>query len=492
MDTYTDLKNYGNLINGKVAPVHSGNTIDSIDPSTGHVWASVPRSTVEDVEEAVLSARNALRTWSAVPALERSNYLRQIGDAIASHAEELAELETRDNGWVIRETLYGLIPSLTSIWYDAAGATSIGSKGETTQLGANTVGYTLREPLGVVVGIIPWNAPLFTFSMKAAYALAAGNTVIIKPSELAAVSSMRLGEIIQDILPPGVLNVISGYGSEIGETLVSHNGVNKVSLTGSVNTARAIAGSTSSNPKPLTLELGGKSPNIVFADADLEKAANGVTVNGIFTGNAGQICAAGSRILIQRSVFDEMIALMKQQIEGYIQFGDTMSREASMGPIANKMQYKRVCSYIELAEKEGGKIIYGGRAGGANLLPDEPQLADGYWVEPTLIQVDRNSYRVCQEEIFGPIAVVMPFDTEEEALEIANDSPYGLAAGVWTSSLDRAHRMIRSIEAGNVWVNTYRQVGPELPFGGHKESGIGNDSVLEFTREKTCYINIGQ
>lgn len=492
MDTHIDLKDYNNLINGKAAPAHSGKTIDSVDPSTGHVWASVPRSTVEDVEEAVASARQALPSWSDVSALERSNYLRQIGDAVAKAGEELAELETRDNGWVIRETIYGLIPSLTSIWYDAAGATSIGSRGETTQLGPGTVGYTLREPLGVVVGIIPWNAPLFTFSIKAAYALAAGNTVIIKPSELAAVSSLRLGEIIQKILPPGVLNVISGYGSEIGEALVSHKGVNKVSLTGSVNTARAIAGSTASNPKPLTLELGGKSPNIVFADADLEKAANGVTVNGIFTGNAGQICAAGSRILIERPVFEEMIALMKQQIDSYIQFGDPMSSEASMGPIANEMQYEKVRSYIELAEREGGEVIYGGRFGGAELLPNTPEFAEGYWVEPTLIQVDRNSYRICQEEIFGPIAVVMPFDTEEEALAIANDTPYGLAAGVWTNSLDRAHRMIRSIEAGNVWVNTYRQVGPELPFGGHKESGIGNDSVLEFTREKTCYINIGQ
>ncbi|WP_462406727.1 aldehyde dehydrogenase family protein [Gracilibacillus sp. Marseille-QA3620] len=492
METRSSVKEYDNLINGKVTQAQFGKIIDSIDPSTGQIWASVPRSTVEDVEEAVASARQALPAWSAVPALERSNYLRQIGDAVARHAEELAELETRDNGWVIRETIYGLIPSLTSIWYDAAGATSLGSRGETTQLGPSTVGYTLREPLGVVVGIIPWNAPLFTFSIKAAYALAAGNTVIIKPSELAAVSSMRLGEIIQEILPPSVLNVISGYGSEIGEALVSHKGVNKVSLTGSMNTARAIAESTASNPKPLTLELGGKSPNIVFADADLQKAANGVTVNGIFTGNAGQICAAGSRILIQRPVFDEMIALMKQQIDSYIQLGDTMSSEVSMGPIANKVQYDKVCSYIELAEKEGGEIIYGGRAGGSSLFPNKPELAEGYWVEPTLIQVERNSYRVCQEEIFGPIAVVMPFDTEEEALAMANDSAYGLAAGVWTSSLDRAHRMIRSIEAGNVWVNTYRRVGPELPFGGHKESGIGNDSVLEFTREKSCYIELGQ
>lgn len=491
MKISNDIKEYHNLINGKVQSAQLGKTIESMDPATGKVWAAVPSSTIEDVEEAVASARHALPAWSAIPALERSNYLRQIGDAVAQHAEELAELETRDNGWVIRETNYGLIPSLTSIWYDAAGATSLGSRGETTQLGSSTVGYTLREPLGVVVGIIPWNSPLFTFTIKAAYALAAGNTVIIKPSELAAVSSLRYGEIMQEILPPGVLNVISGYGSEIGDALVSHRHINKVTLTGSLHTAKTIARSTASNPKPLTFELGGKSPNIVFADADLLKAAQGVTLNGIFTGNAGQICVGGSRILIQRSVFDEMIDLMKQHVENGIQLGNTMSFETSMGPVANKVQYEKVCSYLELGSTEEGEIIFGGRAGGSVVLPDQPQFADGYWVEPTLIRVNDNSLRICQEEIFGPVAVVMPFDTEEEAIAIANDTSFGLGAGVWTTNLDRAHRMIRSLESGNVWVNTYRRVGPELPFGGHKDSGIGSDSVLEFTREKSCYIEIG-
>jgi len=466
--------------------------MDSYNPSTGKVWASIPCSTAEDAEVAVHAAHDALANWSSLSANERGNYLRRIGDLIVQHGEELAELETQDNGWVIRETKYGLIPVLANMWYDAAAAAiKVGSRGETVQLGPNTVGFSLREPFGVVVGIIPWNSALWTFTVKAAAALAGGNTVIIKPSELASVAPLRYGEIIQSILPPGVLNVISGTGTEVGDALVRHPKVNKVSLTGAGTTAKAIAESTASHPKPMVLELGGKSPNIVFEDADLAKAASGVTVNGIFTGNAGQLCVGGSRILIQRSIFDKMIELMKEEIATHIQFGDTLDLQTSFGPVANEMQYKKVSSYIEIGQQEGGEIIIGGRSGGANLLPGQDELADGYWIEPTLIKVESNNLQVCQEEIFGPVAVVIPFDTEEEALAIANGTSFGLGAGVWTSDLNRAHRMIRSIESGNVWVNTYRIIGTELPFGGQKSSGFGTDSVLEFTREKTCYIQIG-
>lgn len=491
LKTLNNLKDYQNVINGKVVPSSSGKKIDSYDPATGKVWATIPCSTVEDAEATVTAARNALPDWSSLPATERANYLRRIGDLIAQYGDELAELETRDNGWVIRETKYGLIPVLASIWYDAAAATKVGSKGETVQLGPNTVGYTIREPYGVVVGIIPWNSALWTFTVKAAAALAGGNTVIIKPSELASAAPLRYGEILQSVLPPGVLNVVSGTGSEVGDALVRHPQVNKVSLTGSGNTAKTVAQSTSQNPKSMILELGGKSPNIVFEDADLAKAANGVTLNGIFTGNAGQICVGGSRILIQRSIFDEMITLMKEEISKHIQLGNTLDMQTAMGPIANEMQYKKVCSYIELGKQEGGEVVIGGRYGGEKLLPGQEELAEGYWIEPTLLKVDSNNLQVCQEEIFGPVAVVIPFDTEEEALAIANDTDYGLGAGVWTSDLNRAHRMIRSIESGSVWVNTYRLIGTELPFGGRKDSGFGSDSVLDYTREKTCYIQIG-
>lgn len=492
LKTLNNLKDYQNVINGNVIPSISGEKMDCYDPATGEIWATIPSSNVEDVEATVSAARTAFPSWAALTATERANYLRRIGDSIAQYGDELAEIETKDNGWVIREMKYGIIPEITKMWYDAAAAAiKVGSKGETEQIGPNTLGFTLREPIGVVVGIIPWNSTLWTFTVKAAAALAGGNTVIMKPSELASVASLRYGEIIQNILPPGVLNVISGTGAEVGDALVRHPGVNKVSLTGSGRTAKAIAQSTSENPKPMVFELGGKSPNIVFEDADLAKAANGVTVNGIFTGNAGQLCCGGSRILIQRSIFDKMIELMKEEIATHIQFGDTLDIETSFGPVANEMQFKKICSYIESGQQEGGEVIVGGRYGGPTLLPGQEKFAEGYWIEPTLLKVDSNNLQVCQEEIFGPVAVVIPFDTEEEALAIANDTTFGLGAGVWTSDLNRAHRMIRSIESGNVWVNTYRIVGTEMPFGGQKASGFGTDSVLEFTREKTCYIQIG-
>lgn len=356
MKIANEIRNYQNVINGNRTHSSSGKQIDSIDPSTGKVWATIPSSTIEDAESAVAAARNAFEGWSSLSALVRADYLRKIGDLIVQHGEELAELETRDNGWVIRETSYGLIPSLASYWYDAAGATAAGSKGDTVQLGSSSVGYTLREPFGVIVGILPWNSPLFTFTVKAAYALAAGNTIILKPSELASVSSLRYGELINEILPPGTLNVVSGDGVEVGNTLVCHPSVSRVSLTGSGNTASAIAQSTARNPKPMTFELGGKSPNIIFEDADLEKAAQGVTLNGIFTGNAGQICVGGSRILIQRSIFDKMIMKMKEAITEHSKLGDPMHPESSMGPIANAIHYEKVCSYIELGKKKVEKL----------------------------------------------------------------------------------------------------------------------------------------
>lgn len=492
MITANELKKYHNLINGDQTPASTGDMLDNIDPSTAKVWAKIPRSTIEDVETVVASARKAFPSWAELPSIERAEYMRRIGDLLAEHGEELSALETRGNGWVIRETSYGLIPALKQIWYDAAGAASEGSEGETIQMGKSSFGCTLREPLGVVLGITPWNAPLFTFTIKAAYALVAGNTVIIKPSEHAAASSLRYGELLAEILPPGVLSVISGLGSEIGDALVSHPEINKVSLTGSGTTAKAIAQTIAGNPKPLIFELGGKSPNIVFADADLDKAADGIT-GSIFTGNAGQLCVGGSRILIQRSIFAEMITRIKGKMLNpeITRLGDPMKPESTMGPIANLAQYEKVCSYIDLGVEEGAEIVFGGRHGGEVVFSDQPQLSDGYWVEPTLFKVNSNSLRICQEEIFGPVATVMPFDTVEEAVAIANDTSFGLGAGVWTNDLSRAHQMIRRISAGNIWVNTYGRVGPGLPFGGFKESGYGTDSILEYTHKKACVIELG-
>jgi len=359
-------------------------------------------------------------------------------------------------------------------------------------MGPTSFGFTLREPLGVVLGITPWNSPLFTFTIKAAYALAAGNTVIIKPSEHAAESSLRYGELLSEILPPGVLNVISGLGSEIGEALVSHKEINKVNLTGSGTTAKAIAQAVVENPKPLILELGGKSPNIVFADADLDKAVDGI-IGSIYTGNAGQLCVGGSRILIHQSIFEEMLTRIKEKMlnKEITKLGDPLSPESTMGPISNLAQYKKVCSYIDLGVEEGAEIVFGGRYGEEVLQSDQLQLSGGYWVEPTLLKVNSNALRICQEEVFGPVATVMSFDTDEEALALANDTAFGLGAGVWTKDLSRAHHMIRKITSGNVWVNTYGRVEPGLPFGGFKESGYGTDAILEYTHKKACVIELG-
>ncbi|MGM9925769.1 MAG: aldehyde dehydrogenase family protein [Bacillus sp. (in: firmicutes)] len=478
---------YSNLINGELqAAMH---TIDSIDPATGKVWAKIPSSTVEDVDAAVAAARAAFPSWSGLTGEERAHYLRAVGDKLTEYAEELAALETQDNGWVIRETSYGLIPVLKRLWYDAAGAAANANRGETIPMGDTSFGYTVREPFGVIAGILPWNAPLFTFTLKAAYALAAGNTIILKPSEQASVSSLRYSEILKDLLPAGTLNTVSGLGSEIGDALVQHPGVDKVSLTGSGRTATAIIQATSTKPKPITLELGGKSPNIIFADANLDKAVEAIASYIIYTGNAGQICVGGSRILVERPVYEEVIERLTEVMSRSVLLGNTLHPETTMGPIANAPQYEKVRAYIELGKKEG-ELVFGGRYGGIELFPEGSPYEGGYWIEPTLFKVNSNSLRICQEEVFGPVATIMPFQTEEEAVAIANDTNYGLAAGVWTNDLSTAQRMVRRLHAGNVWVNTYGRVGPELPFGGMKDSGYGTDSILEFTREKSCVIEI--
>lgn len=485
------MKTYWNTINGKLVGPENEETTDSVDPATGKAWAKIPRSTKKDADKAIQSGHQAFQEWSQLSARERGDYLRKIGDSIPEHGKELLELETLNNGWVLDEYQY-LAHVIQEIWYDAAGAAvHVGTQGKTVKTADGNLGYTLRKPYGVVVGILPWNAPLFTFTIKAAYALAAGNTVVIKPSEQAAVGSLKYGEILKELLPAGVVNVISGKGSEIGDYLVGHELVRKVSLTGSKNTAEMITKATAHLPKSLVFELGGKSPNIVFEDADIDQAVQGV-IQGIFTRNAGQICVAGSRILIQRTIFDEVIERVKQiiQDESYAKFGDTLDSSNSMGPIANASQYNKVCEFIEEAKKNEYNILIGGRYGGEALLPDEVRYKEGYWVEPTLIQFDNQNNHLTREEIFGPIAVAIPFDTEEEAVEMANDTRYGLAAGVWTQNLGRAHRLVDQIEVGTVWVNTYGIIGVDVPFGGVKESGYGTDSILEYTQERACIMNI--
>ena len=479
------VADYRNLIGGKLVPAADGKTMDSVNPATGEVWTAIPASGPKDAEAAVAAAQEAFPRWSAMPALGRAHFLRKVSELFAQHAEELARLETRDNGRILRDTLKKDLPGMSYLWQLAAGQCLDAVKGDTVILGPDALGMTRREPYGVAVCIIPWNSPISTFSAKAAFALAAGNTVIVKPAEQASVSVLRLGELLAEVFPPGVLNIVSGMGEDVGDALVRHRGVGKISLTGSTATAQAITRASADSLKPMTFELGGKSPNIVFPDADLDAAAQGITVNSIFTGNAGQVCVAGSRILIHRSIWDDVLERTRRIAESLI-LDDPLDLATTMGPIVSAGQYERVLSYLEVAEKEGAELVFGGRAG-AEVVP---HLPGGYWVSPTLYTTGDNALRICQEEIFGPVAVAIPFDTDEEALTIANDSPYGLAAGLWTRDLGRAHRFIRDLRSGTVWVNTFRQMPPGLPFGGVKDSGYGHDSVLAYTREKAAIIQI--
>ena len=484
---------FHNIIGGRRVDAADGRTLEAANPATGEVWASFPRSGAAEIAAAYQAARTAFAdTWSKVDAKQRAAHLRAIAAMVADHADELSDLETRDTGRVINETRLGHLPTCVEIFHYFAGAADK-LHGETVDVTHSSFNFTAREPLGVVGLLLPWNSPMSLISAKAGAALAAGNTVVVKPAEQASCSILRFGELLDEAgLPPGVINIVTGLGEEAGAALVAQPGISRISFTGSTETARIITVQSAPTLKQLHVELGGKSPNVVFADADLDAAVKGLTTTGVFTGNAGQSCIAGSRILVEASVFDEVVERMTKAAAAIV-VGDPSDPATTMGAIVSEEQLKRVGSYIELAHHEGAELVFGGRHGD-QLFPEGSELRNGYFVEPTLFKVASNSHRICQEEIFGPVAVIMPFETDEEAVALANGTDFGLAAGLWTKDLRRAFRFIRDVQSGNVWVNAYPKIHWALPFGGVKDSGYGRDSgwesVLENTQLKTVWVDL--
>jgi aldehyde dehydrogenase (NAD+) len=477
-------RRYNHFINGEFVPPSSGDYFDSTNPATLDVLYRAARGNAADVEKAVSAASAAFEnpSWRNLSQTKRGHLLRRLGDLVGEHADELARMESQDNGKLLRE-MRAQLASMPEYYYYYAG---LADKIQGDTIPGSTpaiLNYTLREPLGVVGAITPWNSPLTLTTSKLAPALAAGNTIVIKPSEYTSATVLRLAALADEAgFPAGVINVVTGFGAEAGAALVDDARLAKISFTGSTATGARIASSTASRFIGSTLELGGKSPNIVFEDADVSNAAMGV-VAGIFAA-AGQTCIAGSRVFAHKSVYDELLERVANRARSIV-IGDPLLDATELGPLAFQDQRDKVASYVDLGVSEGATILTGGGR------PNIP--LGGYFFEPTVLTGVDNSMRVVREEIFGPVAAIMPFETEEEVLRLANDTEYGLAAGVWTTNLARAHRMASRLEAGTVWVNTYRAMSPASPREGFKTSGVGVEhgieSIREYTRLKSIWIN---
>ena len=473
------------LIGGQWADPAGGQWFASENPFTGQAWAQIPRGGADDVDKAVKAAWEAFRgPWRSMTASARGAVLRKFGDLVAENAERLAELESRDNGKLITE-MRGQLRYIPQ-WFYYFGGLADKIEGRVIPIDKPGVfNFTREEPLGVVAAITPWNSPLMLATWKLAPALAAGNTVVWKPSEFSSVSAFAFGELFEQAgFPPGVVNIITGFGGEIGEALVTHPWVAKVAFTGGDATGQHVYELAARGIKKVTLELGGKSANIVFDDAEIDNAVKGA-VSGIFAAT-GQTCIAGSRLLVQRSIhdrfMDKLLALARTA-----RMGDPLDDSTQVGPITTPSQYRKVLEYIEIAKGEGAACVLGGAAA------TRPECGEGWFVEPTIFTGVDPRMRIAQEEVFGPVLSVIPFDTDDEAVEIANDTLFGLAAGVWTSSIKRALRMSERLEAGTVWVNTYRAVSYMSPFGGYKRSGLGRESgvsaIRDYLQEKSVWID---
>ncbi|HLS18337.1 MAG TPA: aldehyde dehydrogenase family protein [Paracoccaceae bacterium] len=472
------------LIDGQFVPSISGRTFDTLNPATEEVLAEVAEGGVEDVSAAVLAARKALDgPWGTMRAADRGALMLKLADLLRRDEEELVQLESLDSGKPVsairRQDLPAVLDTLT---YYAGMADKI--NGQVIPARPDALTYTVREPIGVVAAIVPWNFPLMIGMWKIAPALACGCTVVLKPAELTPLSALKIGALALEAgFPAGVLNVVTGFGNVAGQALVDHPDVDKVTFTGSPGVGRQILKGAAGNMKRVTLELGGKSANIIFPDADLD-AATRAAASGIFF-NTGQVCSAGARILVHEDVYDEMIQRLTERARG-VRIGDPLEDRTSMGPIVSEAQMNRVLDYVRIGVEEGARLVVGGKRRGK----------EGYFVEPTIFAGVQHEMRIAQEEIFGPVATVIPFRDEEDALRIANGTIYSLAAGIWTSDIARAHRFSRKLKAGTVWVNTYGPTDIRLPWGGSRDSGFGRehgDAAIEnFTEAKVVWVNTGR
>ena len=478
------MKHYKHFINGIWTNPSSNKWFDTENPYTGEVWAKIAKGNAEDVNKAVLSAKNAYENvWGNMKPTERGKYLVRLAEIIEREAPRLGKLEVKDNGKLLAEM--GSQTRYTAEWYRYYGGLADKIEGSVIPIDKdNMFNFTTYEPYGVVGLITPWNSPLLLVAYKLAPALAAGNTAVIKPSEFTSVSTLEFMELIKEAgFPDGVVNVVTGFGMEVGSPLVDHPDVEKIAFTGSDISGQKIYEAAAKKIMPVTLELGGKSPNIVFEDADREAAVMGA-ISGIFAAT-GQTCIAGSRLLVQRSIHDEFVKRIVE-VASKAKIGDPMLKETNVGPVTTPPQYKKVIDYINIAKAEGAKCIMGGN-------PYKGEGAKGnQFVEPTIFIGVSNDMRIAQEEVFGPVLSIIPFDTEEEAIKIGNDVNFGLAAGVWTSDIGRAIRMSSKLRAGTIWVNTYRAVSFMSPFGGYKRSGEGRENgkeaIKEFLQTKSVWI----